>query len=212
LYRMPEVARRDIASRSLRRRGREEELRVRIRSLVSDFLRRFRDVGRLELPDHFTEPLISLVDIVTRARTGVARDYQTRDILYLPEPEAPTRLAKQIAQLMAALIKIGVSEDEAWRLAEKIGWDSVPAVRSAVIRLLSRQEGTELTRAELQEKTGLPETTVRRVEEDLVVLGLATHRKDHNKWLIAESALAGEYWDSEQHKSLPDDDPEPVFE
>jgi hypothetical protein len=59
----------------------------------------------------------------------VARDYQTRDILYLPEPEAPTRLAKQIAQLMAAALTIGVDETEAWRLARKVGWDPVPAVR-----------------------------------------------------------------------------------
>jgi hypothetical protein len=198
LYRLPEMTRRAIARRALSHRGREEALRDRIRPMVSEFLGKYRNVERLELPEHFTEPLITLVDIVTRARSGVARDRQTRDILYLPEPEAPTRLAKQIAQLMAALLAIGVDEDEAWRLAEKVGWDSVPAVRSAVIRLLSRQEGYELTRADLQEKTGLPETTVRRVEEDLVVLGLATHRKDKNKWLIAESKLAAEYWDSDR--------------
>ena len=99
---------------------------------------------------------------------------------------------------MAAALAIGVDETEAWRLAEKIGWDSVPAVRSAVIRLLSREEGRELTRAELQERTGLPETTVRRVVEDLVVLGLATQRKDQSgKWLVQEAGLARDYWDGE---------------
>lgn len=121
LYRMPEVSRPEIARRSLTRRGREKELRERISSLVADFLAQFRNVGYLELPDRFTEPLITLADIVTRARSGVARDRQTRDILYLPEPEAPTRFAKQIAQLMAAAIRIGVSESEAWRLARKVG-------------------------------------------------------------------------------------------
>lgn len=197
LYRLPEVTRRDVARRSLERRGMEGELRERIRVMVAEFLSRFRDVGRLELPPRFTEPLITLTDIVTRARSGVARDFQTRDILYLPEPEAPTRLAKQIAQLMAAALAIGVDEAEAWRLAQKVGWDSVPAVRSAVIRLLSRYEGESLTLAELQEKTGLPETTVRRVVEDLVVLGLVTRRKDPSgKWLVAEAVLARDYWDS----------------
>ena len=195
LYRMPEVTRREIAARSLERRGREEELREQIRTMVAEFLSRFRNVGRLELPDRYTEALITLVDIVTRARTGVARDRQTRDILYLPEPEAPTRLAKQIAQLMAAMIVIGVDEAEAWRLAQKVGWDSVPAVRSAVMRLLSRHD-EELSRADLIEKTGLPETTVRRVVEDLVVLGLAKLRKDNNKWLVQESRAAADYWES----------------
>jgi hypothetical protein len=200
LYRLPEVTRRAIARRSLERRGHEAELRERIRMMVAEFLAGFRSVGRLELPGHFTEPLITLTDIVTRARSGVARDYQTREILYLPEPEAPTRLAKQIAQLMAAALAIGVDEKDAWRIARKVGWDSVPAVRSAVIHLLARHEGEELTRAELMERTGLPETTIRRVEEDLVVLGLAEHRKESDatnaRWLIRESTVAREYWDS----------------
>jgi hypothetical protein len=44
-------------------------------------------------------------------------------------------------------------------------------------------------------KTGLPETTIRRVEEDLVVLGLADHRKDaSNKWRVSQSDVAREYW------------------
>ena len=167
--------------------------------LVAEFLAPFRNIGRLDLPDRFTEPLIALADIVTRARSGVARDRQTRDILYLPEPEAPTRFAKQIAQLMAAAIAIGVSETEAWRLARKVGWDSVPAVRSAVIRLLARQEGIAIPYSDLEERTGLPKTTVRRVVEDLVVLGLAEQRKEGDaanaRWLISESRLAADYWD-----------------
>jgi hypothetical protein len=202
LYRLPEVPRREIAVRSLQRRGHELELRDRIRTTVAEFLAGFRSVDRLELPERFTEPLVRLADIVTRARSGVARDYQTRDILYLPEPEAPTRLAKQIAQLMAAALTIGVDETEAWRLARKVGWDPVPAVRVAVIRLLSRQDGNELTFADLEEKTGLPSTTVRRVVEDLVVLGLVDQRKEtaaqNSRWLVRESLTASDYWDSEE--------------
>jgi putative DNA primase/helicase len=195
LYRMPEVTRRDVARRSLERRGREGELRDQISSMVAEFLGRFRNVDRLELPDHFTERLITLADIVTRARSGVARDWQTRDILYLPEPEAPTRLAKQIAQLMAAMLVIGVGEAEAWRLARKVGWDSVPAVRTSVINLLAEAEG-EFTRAQIVEKSGLPETTVRRVVEDLVVLGLAEQRKEGGVWVVRQSDTARDYWDS----------------
>ncbi len=207
LYRMPEVARREIAARALARRAREKELRDRIREMVATFLSGYRNVGRLELPEKFTEPLITLADIVTRARSGVARDYQTRDILYLPEPEAPTRLAKHVAQLMAAMLAIGVEEGEAWKLAQKIGWDSVPAIRTALIRLLGRMEGMPQTMAELQEQTGLPPTTVNRTVEDLVVLGLAKRAKDESgKWKVWESRLAGEYWDSDKGPTEADDD------
>jgi hypothetical protein len=199
LYRMPEVTRREVAARALRRRGHEKELRDRIKAMVAEFLSRYRDVGPLELPEKFTEPLITLADMVTRARSGVARDYQTQEILYLPEPEAPTRLAKQIAQLMAGALAIGVDEAEAWRIAQKVGLDCVPAVRMALIRLLGRMNGEPLTMAELQERTGLPETTVRRVVEDLVVLGLAQRAKNESgHWRVWESRLAGEYRDSEK--------------
>lgn len=144
-------------------------------------------MGYLQLPGEFTEPLIELADVVTRARSAVARDYQSRDVLYLPEPEAPTRFAKQVAQLMAAMLAIGVDESEAWRVGRKVGWDSVPAVRTTVLRLLSREPG-ELTRAELAGQTGLPQTTVVRVTEDLAMLELATQRKNESgHWMIAAS-------------------------
>jgi DNA-binding IclR family transcriptional regulator len=71
-----------------------------------------------------------------------------------------------------------------------------------VIRLLSRQDGNELTFADLEEKTGLPSTTVRRVVEDLVVLGLVDQRKEtaaqNSRWLVRESLTASDYWDSEE--------------
>jgi putative DNA primase/helicase len=196
LYRMPAVSRTDITRRALSRRAGEPELRERIRRTAATFLEQYRDVGRLDLPDKFTEPLIGLADIVTRARSGVARDGYTRELLYLPLPEAPTRLAKQVAQLAAAMLKIGVSEAEAWRLAHKIGWDSVPAVRCQVIELLSRCAAA-VTYSDLQEQTGLPETTVKRVVEDLHVLGLAKRWKDANRWLVEQSTLAVDYWAGE---------------
>jgi hypothetical protein len=55
----------------------------------------------------------------------VASDFNA-NLLYIPEPEAPTRLAKQLAQLGAAMLALGVDEAEAWRLIRKVGWDSVP--------------------------------------------------------------------------------------
>jgi hypothetical protein len=197
LYRMPEVSRRDIARRSLARRGHEPELRARIRATVGDFLEQFRDCGRLELPDRFHEPLIILTDIVTRARSGVARDGYSRDLLYLPEPEAPTRLAKQLAQLGAAALAIGVSEVETWRLLKKVGWDSVPAVRCAVIDCLAQQE-KPVPLAFVEERTGLPSKTVQRVVEDVVALKLAKRTKESNKWFVEQSGIAHEYWTSER--------------
>lgn len=204
LYRMPEVSRRDLARRALARRGHERELRQRIRDSVADFLHHFQDCGRLHLPEHFGEPLAELTDIITRARSGVARDGYSRDLLYLPEPEAPTRLAKQLAQLGAALLALGVSEAETWRLLRKAGWDSVPAVRCAVLECLSRRGETPATIAELQEETGLPQKTVERVVEDVVSLRLSRREKVSGKWHVGLSAIAHEYWDGERSPETSD--------
>ena len=196
LYRLPEVPRAEIARRSLSRRSREPELRARIRATVGDFLEQFVGCGPLPLPDTFTDPLITLTDIVTRARSGVARDYNA-NLLYIPEPEAPTRLAKQLAQLGAALLAIGAGEQEAWRLIRKAGWDSVPAVRCAVIDSLSKHD-EPIPLATIQEDTGLPERTVARVAEDIAVLRLARRFKDSGKWFFEESEIAREYWHGER--------------
>jgi hypothetical protein len=195
LYRMPEVPRQDIARRSMARRGHEPELRQRIRATVGDFLEQFQNCGRLTLPESFTEPLILLADIVTRARSGVSRDYNA-NLLYIPEPEAPTRLTKQLAQLGAAMLEIGVGEAETWRLVRKAGWDSVPAVRCAVLDCLS-QHSEPIPLATIQEETGLPERTAARVAEDVAVLKLARRFKDGGRWYFEQSAIAHEYWVSE---------------
>jgi hypothetical protein len=120
----------------------------------------------------------------------------SRDLLYLPEPEAPTRLAKQLAQLRASAFKIGISVEETWRLLRKVDWDSVPAVRCSVIDSLSRQDDLVLL-SMIAEETGLPDKTVRRVVEDVVALRLARRVKDAGKWYIAQSAIAHKYWTSE---------------
>jgi hypothetical protein len=195
LYRLPEVNRSDIARRSLARRSHEPELRKRIRATTGDFLEQFRGCGPLPFPEDLIDPLVVLADIVTRARSGVARDGYSRDMLYLPEPEAPTRLAKQLAQLHAALLTIGAGPEEAWRVTRKLGWDSVPAVRCTVIDCLARQ-AEPVPYSTIEEQTGLPGNTVARAAEDLVALELAKRTKDAGKWFIEQSKIAADYWEN----------------
>jgi hypothetical protein len=197
LYRLPEVNRRDIARRSLARRGHEPELRARIRTVVGGFLEQFRGCGPLSLPLELDEDLIVLADIVTRARSGVARDGYSRDMLYLPEPEAPTRLAKQLAQLHAALLVVGAGPEEAWRITRKVGWDSVPAVRCTVLDCLARQ-AEPVPYATIEEETGLPSKVVERAAQDLIALRVATRTKESGRWNVRLSSIAHDYFDGER--------------
>jgi hypothetical protein len=186
LLRLPKVDRRKSARLALERRGFERAMRQAIRTQVKDFLTPFQGCGRIELPPSWDEPMIALVDVVTRARSGVARDGYSRDLQYLPEPEAPTRLLKQLAQLGAAMLRMGVEPSEAWRLVRKAGWDSVPAIRTTIIDYLLEQTGPAET-ATLNEKLSLPKTTIDRTIDDLHVLDLLHRRKQDNGRITAEA-------------------------
>jgi hypothetical protein len=194
LHRMAPLDRRAAAARSLARRGREGELRKRIQTTVTAFLEPFVECGPLHLPRSFNEPLVALADIVTHARSGVARDGYSRELLYLPQPEAPTRLAKQIAQIGAGLLAIGVDKGETWRQMRKLGWDSVPSVRCSVLHSLAGHTDP-ITHTSIQEHTGLPAKTEERAVDDLVALGLAVRTSDNKgRWLIGLSEVARGYW------------------
>jgi hypothetical protein len=134
---------------------------------------------------------------VTRARSGVARDGYSRDMLYLPEPEAPTRLAKQLAQLHAALLAVGAGPEEAWRITRKVGWDSVPAVRCTVLDCLARQ-AEPVPYATIEEETGLPSKVVERAAQDLIALRVATRTKESGRWNVRLSSIAHDYFDGER--------------
>jgi len=99
---------------------------------------------------------------------------------------------------------MGVSAAETWRLLRKCGWDSVPAVRCAVLDCLARRGDQLVTLADLQEETGLPGKTVERVVEDVVSLRLATREKVSGKWQVGSSRLARDYWAEERSPEMSD--------
>lgn len=96
------------------------------------------------------------------------------------------------------MLALGVGEAETWRLLRKAGWDSVPAVRCAVIESLARRAEAPATIADLQEETGLPQKTIERVVEDVVSLRLARREKVSGKWYVTPSRITREYWAGER--------------
>jgi hypothetical protein len=75
------------------------------------------------------ERLVAMADIVARARTAVERDYQG-NIIDAHAPEMPTRLAKQLIQIMRGGVAIGMKQEEAMRLALRCARDPAAAARN----------------------------------------------------------------------------------
>ena len=68
--------------------------------------------GSIQLTDAEIERILRLADLVTRARTGVERDYQGNPV-NRPRAGDADRLAKQLVQLARGGIAIGMTRTEA---------------------------------------------------------------------------------------------------
>jgi DNA polymerase-1 len=102
------------------------------------------------------------------------------------------------------MLAIGLSEQRVWLLIRKTGWDSVPAVRTAVLSILVEKDGPA-TRSDLEERSGLPRKTVERVAEDLAVLGLIERSKnDAGHWRYDLSEIARQYWQNDPQPDTPE--------
>jgi hypothetical protein len=122
-----------------------------------------------ELPSAIQERIAALAEFAVHGRTHIHRNGSNKNIEYLPEPEAPTRLAQQLAQLAKGSALIGARgcvDEEDYRLVRRVGFDSIPAARRRLLDTLLRGEPVE--------ESGFPGSTLAYVKEELQLLELLT--------------------------------------
>jgi FaeA-like protein len=114
-----------------------------------------------------------LATFCATARSELVRDWKG-EVTYIPEPEGPARLAKQLALFGKALAlirgKSEVSESEyvaLYRLAE----DTLPRHKLSTLAVLIGAD-TALKTSQVGEKTRYPTDTVRRYLQDLAAMNL----------------------------------------
>ncbi len=108
---------------------------------------------------------MNISTLAVRCRSAVERDSYSREVLLIPEAEAPARLALVLLRLLNALLAIGCDKVTAWELVAKAALDSMPAVRRVVLEDLMAQEAASTTSV-LAERVRYPTTTARRALED----------------------------------------------
>src|SRR5262249_25861279 len=86
--------------------------------------------------------------------------------------EMPTRLAKQLTQLVRGAVAIGLSSEEAMRLAQRCAHDSIPPLRLKI--LVNVANNPRSRPLEVARRIARPRTTIRRELEALHVLGALT--------------------------------------
>jgi hypothetical protein len=141
-----------------------EEVREYLNFAVNEL---FEDLptGDVIVPLPIQKQIAALAEFVVRARTHVARD-QRKKLIYMPEAEAPTRLAQQLNQLAKGSARLRRSPDvekEDVVLVRRVGFDCIPSLRARFIRhCIESNESPEDFR----------KATLSYVREDLQLLDL----------------------------------------
>jgi DNA-binding MarR family transcriptional regulator len=172
---------------SLSHLGNTREMRAELRDIVERFFAGLTLPERLDtgLSDGERRWLVKLSNLVTLARSPVERDRYTREIEFIPEPEALGRFILAIASLLQGMRAVGVPDHEALELTHKVAFNSMPVARRRALDMLSETDGSVTTR-ECADRYGMPTTTARRTLEDLAAHRLCERTKH-------ESGKADEY-------------------
>lgn len=180
-----------LAKKAMANSGEEKIMREEIQNAFADFIAGVGIPEKLNLiSEAIKDRIAHLATLCVRARSGVSRDGYHREVDLIPEPELPTRLAKQFITLLAAfsLIDDTIPEED-YELIYKIGMDTLPQKRRRALEILIRAT-EEVETADVAMEIGYPTNTTRRILEDLHGLGLVTRQHEGSgyadKWLISD--------------------------
>ncbi len=112
--------------------GTKAEMKAAVHALIKQLP---SEGSNVTLTDDHEFQVAALADFTVRARTQVPRDGY-KDIVYVPEAEAPTRLAQQLCQLAkgsALLVGRTVVEREDLALVQRVAFDCIPATKRLVV-------------------------------------------------------------------------------
>lgn len=160
--------------------AKEGDMREEIHNAIMGFLS-YLEVKEPELPAELSRPLIEAARFLAIIRTPVAIQPtgQTFYHEYIPTPEIPTRLVKQLKKLSKALAVVrgraSVTEDDILG-AVKVALSTAPQERLEVLQIVEQRQhdspGQGTTIGVIYKIVNLPETTTRKICEQLVMLGL----------------------------------------
>ncbi|MDP3712571.1 MAG: ArsR family transcriptional regulator [Mycobacteriales bacterium] len=148
--------------------GHEDEMRRDLSDAAAACLAHV-DPQRAELTDEVMGVLLTAANVVTLARTAVERDHRG-EVVEAHAPEAPTRFAKMLGQLVRGSLALGSTKVEALAVALRVAGDSVPPMRLLV--LADVLDNSYARTSEVTKRVQRPRSTVDRTLQELHLLGL----------------------------------------
>jgi len=167
----------EMGKKAIKNIGQESELRKYLPALVKTICEEAVEWSTTQGMPTITEPfqwrLSALASITVKARSHIARNNYSKDIEYSPEPEAPARLAKQLASLaqgLASLRRSNEVSDCDFQIVKRVAFDCMPIIRAKALQAIIN--GGQIGAAVLARQVGVSEATAKRAMEDMRSLSL----------------------------------------
>jgi len=162
-----------VASRAIHNQGQEQEMRQALRGAIAGFLRGVDARQPISLGPGIVKKIAHLATYCATARSELVRDWKS-EVIYIPEPEGPARLAKQLALFGKALALIrrkphvGAAE---YLVVHRLAMDTLPRQKYQTLHALISAD-RPLKTPQVAHMTKFPTDTVRRYLQDLSAMGL----------------------------------------
>jgi hypothetical protein len=151
---------------AIRQQGREAEIQRQCREAITRIFENSTSSAPT-LPTAMRKRIASLAEVVALGRTHIIRNSWGREIEYVPEPEANTRVSKGLAAIAKGVAALNqhteVAEDDL-QDAFRVGLDCIPDSRKRLILAVRHGEQTS--------SVPLPRTVRDRELEELEALGI----------------------------------------
>jgi hypothetical protein len=178
---------------AIRNTGHEGAMRQALREAAGAVLARVTGPGTT-LADAEDRQILAAANIVTLCRTAVEYDFRG-DIIDAHAPEMPTRLAKQLTQIMRGGVAIGLDRQAALRLAIRCARDSMPPLRLAILEDVATFPRT--TTRDVRKRLEKPYNTIDRQLQALHMLNVLRCEDEEREAVAGKSASIWRYSISE---------------
>lgn len=193
LYRVPVPSPEDVARRALTQSDATQHRR-RIREMVAAVVRDLPTTEAPDIPPEIHDALVALAVLAAQARSPVFFDHRG-EIDFVPPPESPGRIAKQLGLLAQALAIVRGQprvDEHAYATVARVASDTMPAQRRTMLTAVLKPP-TQKSTTTIAEATGYPTVTTRRYLQELTALDLVTRIPDGagkpDQWAPSESLI-----------------------
>lgn len=177
-----------------------------------------------KIPIETREEFLEIADFVTLARSGVVWNWRHDRIVYVPEPEMPTRVLRQLIALADALRVINAVDNKKFNLSKndlkiivKVALDSISSPRrNLLIIIASYSNGITMTA--LASEFGMPYETTKDHIDELLAIKLVEKRTDtafgKDRFFITEKyiPIIFKYEEIKEVKEINEDDDDDISE